>query len=231
VRDPLGRTWSTKFYPEAHTEVVSSRILWALGYHQPPVYFLETWAAADAPVDNPQTAARFREKKPDFHGLREEKNWSYFPNPFVGTRALTGLLVLQVLLGNSDLKDEQNMIYTLDEPVDGAARWYVARDLGQTFGRTGIMNAPRDDAKVFDETPFILGVKDGIVKFDYRGRHDPLFRHITPADVHWICTRLARITDRDWDDMFRAAGYSAPLIARYVHRLKEKIAEGLAVGE
>ena len=41
-------------------------------------------------------------------------------NPFVGTRQLNGLLVLQAMLGNSDLKDEQNVIYTLTEPFEGA---------------------------------------------------------------------------------------------------------------
>ena len=42
-------------------------------------------------------------------------------------------------------------------------RWYVARDLGQTFGRTGVLDAPRGDIEVFEETPFITGVVNGRV--------------------------------------------------------------------
>jgi hypothetical protein len=48
--------------------------------------------------------------------------------------------------GNSDLKDEQNDIYALAEPVEGARRWYVARDLGQSFGHTGVIDNQWNDA-------------------------------------------------------------------------------------
>jgi hypothetical protein len=131
VHDPDKRKWSAKFPPEAPTEVVASRILWAVGYHQPPVYYLGKWNAVGAPDPNPQLPARFREVKPAFHGLDAKGHWSYYRNPFVGTPELNGLLVLQAMLGNSDLKDEQNDLYEFTEPVEGARRWYVARDLGK----------------------------------------------------------------------------------------------------
>ena len=121
---------------------------------------------------------------------------------------MNGLLVLQAMLGNSDLKDEQNAIYKLDEPFEGAKQWYVARDLGQTFGRTGVLDAPRGDIDVFEQTPFITGVVNGRVQFDYRGRHDALFDDITPADVRWICARLQTLTDEQWHDAFRAGGFA-----------------------
>jgi hypothetical protein len=229
VADPHGREWSVKLYPEARTEVVASRILWGIGYHQPPVYSLDRWAAKGARGPNPQPVARFREEKPAFHGLRESGPWSYADNPFVGTRPLQGLLVLHVMLGNSDLKPENNMLYTLTKSVEGADRWYVARDLGHTFGRTGVVDAPRDDLEVFERTPFITGVRDGVVTFDYRGLHGQLFTRITVADVQWICRRLSGLTDEQWADAFRAAGYAEPTAQRYIRRLKQKIAEGLAV--
>ncbi len=229
VVDPQGREWSVKFPPEATTEVVASRLLWGLGYHQPPIYLLSKWRADGAKEPNPQRPARFREKKPAFHGLTDGDNWSYFENPFVGTPQMNGLLVLQVMLGNSDLKDEQNVLYTLNRAVEGARRWYVARDLGHTFGRTGVMNAPRGDIEVFEETPFIKGVNNGRVEFDYRGRHDALFDRISIADVRWICQRLSRLTDRQWQDAFRAGGYDAALAQRFIRRMKQKIAEGNAL--
>jgi hypothetical protein len=230
VVDRAGREWSAKLYPEARTEVVASRILWGVGYHQPPVYSLEQWNAAGAEGPNPQPVARFREEKPDFHGLDEDGPWSYADNPFVGTRPLTGLLVLQAMLGNSDLKPDNNMRYALARPVEGARQWFVARDLGHTFGRTGVFGAPRDDIDVFDETPFILGVADGRVRLDYRGLHSSLFKQITVEDVRWICRRLAALSDAQWADAFRAGGYAEPTAQRYIRRLKQKIAEGLAVG-
>jgi hypothetical protein len=230
VEGPGKRKWSAKFPPEASTEVVASRILWGVGYHQPPIYYVGRWNAEGAPDPNPQLPARFRETKPDLHGLETEGIWSYYRNPFVGTRELNGLLVLQVMLGNSDLKDEQNELYKLKEPFEGALRWYVARDLGQSFGRTGVIDAPRGDVKVFEDTPFIKGVVGQYVRFDYRGRHGILVDHMTVADVGWICEKLQRLTDAQWQDAFRAGGYAPEVANRFIRRLKQKIEEGLALG-
>jgi hypothetical protein len=229
VIGPGDREWSVKFRPEAITEVSASRIVWGAGFHQPPVYLVEKWTAEDAPRLNPQEAARFREKAPDFHGLDTDDDWSFYQNPFVGTRQLAGLLVLQAMLGNSDLKDENNALYALDEPVEGARRWYVTRDVGHTFGRMGLLGAPRGDIEVFELTPFIKGVKDGRVLLQLGGRHNRLFDDITPADVRWICGLLDRLTDEQWQDAFRAGGFDRPTADRFIRRMKQKIAEGLAL--
>jgi hypothetical protein len=229
VEDAAGRKWSAKFPPEAPTEVVASRILWGVGYHQPPIYYVGKWNAEGAPAANPQLPARFRESKPDFHGLDAKGDWSYYKNPFVDTREMHGLLVLQVMLGNSDLKDEQNALYELDEAVEGARKWYVARDLGQTFGRTGVIDAPRGNIEVFEQTPFIKGVAGGKVRFDYRGRHGVLVSNMTPADVRWICERLQTLTDEQWQDAFRAGGYAPQIANRFIRRMQQKIKEGLAM--
>jgi hypothetical protein len=229
VTDARDREWSVKFPPEAAPEVVASRLLWGVGYHQPPVYYLAEWQAAKATSPNPQLPARFRESKPDLHGLDAEGAWSYYRNPFVGTRQLHGLLVLHAMLGNSDLKDEQNAIYVLDTPLEGARRWYVARDLGQTFGRTGALDPPRGDPDVFDKAGFIRGVDGGYVRFHYQGRHRELFERITPADVRWICERLDALSDAQLRDAFRAGGYPDLTADRFIRRLEQKIAEGLQV--
>lgn len=229
LKGPGDREWSAKFPPEAPTEVVASRILWGLGYHQPPIYYVARWNAEKATSPNPQLPARFREKKPDLHGLDATGAWSYYRNPFVGTPQHTGLLVLQAMLGNSDLKDAQNVIYRLDDKFEGAKTWYVARDLGQTFGRTGVLDAPRGDVEVFEQTPFIKGVVNGRVVLDYRGRHRVLFKHIRPSDVRWTCTELDRLADTQWQDAFRAGGYPKPIADRFIARMKQKIREGLAL--
>lgn len=227
VKDPHDREWSVKFPPEASTEVATSRILWGIGYHQPPVYYLSEWQAHKAASPNPQLPARFRERAPDFHGLEAGGLWSYYDNPFAGTRQMNGLLTVHAMLGNSDLKDEQNTIYTLTSTAEGARRWYVARDLGQTFGRTGALDPPRGDPEVFEATKFITGVEGGYVRFEYRGRHKALFERITPADVRWVCQRMAALTDTQLQDAFRAAGYPKITADRFIRRLEQKIAEGL----
>jgi hypothetical protein len=231
VEGPESRKWSVKLPPEAPTEVVASRILWGVGFHQPPIYYVGRWNAEGSPDHNPQLPGRFRESKPDLHGLDADGTWSYYHGPFVGSRELNGLLVLMVMLGNSDLKDEQNAIYNLKRPVEGAARWYVARDLGQSFGRTGVIEAPRGDVKVFEDTPFIKGMAGPYVRFDWRGRHGVLLDHITAVDVRWICEKLGRLTDQQWQDAFRSGGYAPAISDRFIRRFKQKIVEGLALGQ
>ncbi|HET9371274.1 MAG TPA: hypothetical protein VFO19_13535 [Vicinamibacterales bacterium] len=231
VKDARNREWSVKLPPEAYTEVVASRIHWGIGYHQPPLYFVREWQAEGATAPNPQLPGRFREKNPSFHGIDEKGAWSYYENPFVGTRQMNGLLVLQAMLGNSDLKDSNNSIYELKEPAEGARQWYVARDIGHTFGRTGRLNAARGDIEVFEQTPFIRRIDGDRVELEYSGRHRDLFANLTTADIRWLCRELARLTDAQWRDAFRAAGYEPDTAGRFIRRLKAKIAEGLALPE
>lgn len=229
VVDGAKRQWSAKFPPEAHSEIVSSRLLWGIGYHQPPIYYLAGWRALGADGPNPQKGARFREKKPDFHGLSDKDTWSYYENPFSDTVQMHALLAFSAMLGNSDLKDKQNALYTLKDPVEGAEKWYVARDLGQTFGRSGGFNPPRADASVFEKTRFILGTNGDRVQFEYNGRHKELFDKIRVSDVVWLCDRLSKLSDQQMLDAFRAGGYDAASAAPFITKLKAKIAEGLAL--
>jgi hypothetical protein len=67
------------------------------------------------------------------------------------------------------------------------------------------------------------------VIFDYRARHKELLEDITPADVVWTCRLLDRITDKQWEDMFRAATYPSAVGERFRIHLESKIAEGLAL--
>ena len=122
VEGPGGRKWSAKLPPEASTEVVASRLLWGVGYHQPPIYYVGRWNAEGASDQNPQLPGRFRESKPDLHGLDAKDIWSYYQNPFVGTRELNGLLVLQAMLGQ--LRSEGRAERALHS--EGAVRRRVA---------------------------------------------------------------------------------------------------------
>ena len=47
--------------------------------------------------------------------------------------------------------------------------------------------------------------------------------------MRWICGRLQRLSDAQWRDAFRAGGYPPDDAERFIRRLKQKIAEGLAL--
>ena len=69
------------------------------------------------------------------------------------------------------------------------------------------------------------------VRFEYRGRHRVLVDHMTPADVRWICEKLQRLSDKQWNDAFRAGGYAPEAASGFIRRFKQKIEEGLALGK
>jgi len=45
----------------------------------------------------------------------------------------------------------------------------------------------------------------------------------------WTVRLLDQITDAQWHDAFRAANYPPDVSARFIKKMKAKIAEGLAV--
>jgi len=226
VRGPGDIEWSAKQGPEAQAEVTASRLVWALGFHQPPVYYLEKWTLVGGKNAGEQTRARFR---PEIKELDKVGEWGWQSNPFRATEPYRGLMVMMILLNNSDLKSAQNAIYDLKKPREGAQRWYVVRDLGHSFGETGKFRADRNDVVKFETEVFTKGVSDGKVKFNWSGFHKELVSELTPADVRWTCERLARLSDKQWQDAFRAGGYEPALAERYIRRFKQKIEEGLAL--
>jgi hypothetical protein len=224
VEDASGRAWSVKQGREASVEPTLSRVLSALGYHQPPVFFLRSFVLSrDGRIARAE-GGRFRPKIP---GFREAGDWSWQQNPFVGTPPYQGLLVVLLLFNSSDLKNDNNSIYELAEPRESASRWFVVRDIGAALGETARIDPPRGNPDLFEQAPFITGVRDGFVEFAYEGWHQELVRRrITPADVAWACTRLAQLSDRQWGDAFRAGGYDPNTADRFIRRIKLKIAEG-----
>jgi hypothetical protein len=228
VAGPDGVEWSAKIGPEAQTEVVVSRLLWGLGYHQPPTYYLPSWNV-DLGRDGKkrESEARFRPKLPQLKHLKEYWHWA--DNPFLGAREFRGMLVVMLMLNSTDLKDDNNSIYELVEPWDGATRWYLARDVGAALGETGKLYPRRNWLQGFEKGAFLTDVSEPRVHFDYTGRHQELLTMITADDVRWAAGRMSRLTDAQWRDAFRAGNYSDADAARYIARIKEKIADGGAL--
>ncbi|HEU5179960.1 MAG TPA: hypothetical protein VFW45_04165 [Candidatus Polarisedimenticolia bacterium] len=226
VKDSKGRTWDVKLGDEAQPEVVTSRILWALGYHQPIVRYVSHWRMAGGPTTQPEPG-RFRLASDH----RTEGEWSWHKNPFVETPAYRGLVLANVILNNWDLDRTNNRVYRSDLWPKGQERRYVVQDVGASLAKTRWPIGTRNDLEDFESQDFVIGVRNGRVEFDFHGNHTDLVRDMKPPDVAWICRLMSRLSDRQLDDAFRAAEYPPEVRARYVRKIREKIAQGLELGD
>jgi hypothetical protein len=229
VVDSRGREWSVKQsppngqVPEGPIEVVLSRVLSAAGYHQPPVYYLPSFTLIDDWGERTTSGGRFRLKDKT---LKDRGVWSWQQNPFVGTKPYQGLLVILLMFSSSDLKNSNNTLY--EHRADaGVELWYVVRDLGTALGESGRLAPRRGDPDLFRRQRFIEGVRDGFVVFDYDGRHQEVVRRrITVDDVKWAADLLAGLSERQWQDAFRAAGYQPAIASRFIEKLRANVELG-----
>lgn len=223
VVDSQGREWKVKLGNEVQPEIVSSRLLWAIGFHQPPTYYVASLNLEGGKPEDQGRSARLRVEE----GYKTEGIWSWHENPYVGTQPFKGLLVANLIVNNWDLKPSNNRVYLFE---NGAPRRrFVVQDLGASLGKTRWPVGNRNNAADFESQTLIDRVQGGVINFDYHARHGELFKDITPADVVWVCRLMARLTDDQWNAAFRAANYSESLSKRFIAKLKSKIEEGLAL--
>ena len=88
------------------------------------------------------------------------------------------------------------------------------------------LRAAEGPRRAFERHPFILGVSDGHVDFAYGWYRKLVEDAITPDDVVWASNLLARLSDRQWRDAFRAGGYEPAVADRFIRKLREKVRQG-----
>jgi hypothetical protein len=235
VTDPFGREWHVTQHAhnaagaEGPVEVVLSRVLGAVGYHQPPVYFLPsfTMTTGTDPEADAQAGGRFRFQTPL---LESAGTWSWERNPFVGTQPYQGLLVILLLFNSTDLNDSNNTLYRVSFHGE-VEHWYVVRGLGAALGETARLSPRGDDVDRYEQSRFIVGVKNGFVDFANRSSYQRLFqRRITVDDVRWAGRLLARLTDDQWHDAFRAGGFTPDVADRFIRKIEMNIEEAQSLG-
>jgi hypothetical protein len=226
VEDPNGIEWDAKVGGEVRSEIVVSRLLWGVGFHQPPMYYLRDWKLIGGPVEvGPE--ARMR---PDPPGWDKRDTWDWRRNPFVGTTELNGLIVAMALVNNWDVKTSNNAIYERERETP--RRIYVVKDLGRSLGHSiGWFWGGNDEAEPFSKTRLISDVNGDEVELDF---DELILTWGVDGDIHvddvlWICRRFARLSPKQWNDAFRAAGYDAAEARPFIETLQRKVREGLAL--
>ena len=233
VKDSDGREWSVKqaypggLDPEGPVEVVLSRVLSAVGYHQPPVYYLPAFRMKDDWGVHIEAGGRFRMKEPT---LKDVGPWKWEDNPFVGSKPYQGLIVMLTMFNSTDLKNSNNTLYE-HRVGDLVEQRYAVRDVGAALGDHNPMAPRKGHPDSFERVPYILGVNNGFVQFAYDGWYKNLTRNrITTEDVAWASNLLGQLTPQQWEAAFNAGGYTPEVAKRFIAKLREKIEQGRSVG-
>ncbi|HKR23033.1 MAG TPA: hypothetical protein VJS17_10580 [Pyrinomonadaceae bacterium] len=254
VTDARGETWVVKVGPEAQAETVASRLIWSVGYFADEAYYVDRAEIKDLPkltrgqefIENRSVVrgARFEPKRKN---ISRGANWDWEVNPFLKTRELDGLKVLMVLLANYDTSLRNNRVLGTNNSETGEleAR-YVATDVGATLGKVGGLGGKRSKNTLedFRSSKFILGVENGLVKFDYdttpkkmgvfasifkpsyrssQERKERVMQNISVENARWIGSLLTELSDEQIRDAFRAANYDQKTMDGFVVVIRERI--------
>jgi hypothetical protein len=255
VSDRRGVKWSVKLGPEAQAETVATRLVWAVGYFAEEAYYFDRVRVENLPrlsrgqqhVKRPGVVygARFEPRR---EGVRKAGTWDWNKNPFAGTKELSGLKVIMILLNNYDARKENNQILVrVDTKGKRPVARYIVSDLGASLGRAGGLGGKRskNDLEDFLSTRFVLGVEDGAVEFDYDTRptglgvisilYPPYYmgevkkeksmRGIPVEHARWVGSLLSRLSDNQLREAFRAAGYDTRTMKGYVLAIRQRVSQ------
>ena len=245
-------TWRVKLGKEAQTETVATRLVWAVGYFAEEAHYFKSAKIKNLPRlsrgnefirGNEVIGARFEPRRKN---VIRGNVWDWNKNPFANTYELNGLKILMILLNNYDAGKENNRImYVSNNNTGRYEARYVVTDLGATLGKAdGIGgNRSKNNLRDFLSTRFVMGVKNGVVDFDYDTRPTGLgiltifhpgyyrgqvkkeksMRNIPVEHARWIGSLLSQLTDKQLGDMFRAARYDDLTTKSYVKTFRERI--------
>jgi len=244
VRDEQGVRWKAKLGQEVKSETAATRLVWAAGYFTDEDYYLP-----ELHVDNMPKLKRgseFVSADGTVRGVRMERylkgekkagNWSWFKNPFTGTKEFNGLRIMMTLINNWDLKEINNSIYQ----VKGESPRYVVTDLGATFGETGnTITRSKSNPEDYYKSEFIQKVTPDHVDFhlssrpffltavavpnyNKRTRMQEVAKNIPIADAIWLGKLLEPLSDDQIRDVFRAAGYNDKDVEENATVVKQRI--------
>lgn len=255
VRDARGTVWRVKLGPEAQSETVSTRLVWSVGYFAEEAYYFDRVQVKELPrlsrgreyVGRDTRMVYGARFEPRREGVERGSDWDWSDNPFKGTRELSGLKVLMILLNNFDARAANNRIFYARNSAGSREARYTVSDLGATLGKADGLGGRRtkNNLKDFLSTRFVTGTEDDgrTVEFDYDTRPTKLgvfsifyppyyrgevkkekaMRGIPTEHARWIGSLLSQLSDEQLRDAFRAANYNRATMNGYVRALRERI--------
>jgi hypothetical protein len=228
IKDGSGREWVAKIADESRPEAAAVRLLWGIGYKTEINYLVPRLTI---PTRGTYNNVRLEARPAN---IERGERWDWQDNPFADARELRGLKIMMAMINNWDLKTGNNIILET-----GGRHHYVVSDLGSAFGKMAITSGfffnrfgrSVDEPAAFMKSKFINEVTDdGFVDFAYNGKGAGLLDDITPADAAWAGRLLGQLSNKQLDDAFRAANYSASERRTLIQALTGRIRELQRVG-
>ena len=252
VRDRDGVKWKVKLGTEAKPETVATRLVWAAGYFVNEDYFLSALRVDDMPRLRRRGANRFIEPSGVMRNVRlkrepeDEKKigtWSWRDDPFSSSREWNGLRVMMALINNWDLENKNNSVYE-EKKTGQKQRIYMVSDLGASFGTAWLDRThakSKGNLEWYQRTRFITRIRHNSVDFEDPRRPAMIVlanphefftrigirwigRDVPRDDARWMGGLLARLSEGQIRDAFRAAGYSPEEIDGFAAVVENRIA-------
>jgi hypothetical protein len=233
IIDANGVKWNLKFDEEVHAEVAASRLAWACGYMVEESYFIPSGKvngvtglgrARKFVGSDGSFANAMAEKRPD-NIARRAVNWDWNSNPFVGTKELSGLAILNCLLSNWDAKPTNNNVLGMYDNTGKVKDWYLVADWGGTFGKTGgFLSHSKWDLADYSKQRFIDGSSGGAISFHYSGKMSVL-RSVPRAHAQWFLGVIGKLSDNQIREAFRAAGATQAETDGFATQIRKRISE------
>lgn len=234
IKDANGVLWNMKFDEEVHSEVACARIAWACGYMVEESYFVPSGkvegvtglgrAKKFVGSDGSFTSAMFEKRPADI--TRRGTFWSWDSNPFSGTKELSGLAILAVMLNNWDAKQDNNNVLGMPAEDGTVADWYIVADWGGTLGKMGgVFSHSKWDLDAYRKQGFIDKTSGSSLRLHYTGKGGNILNAVPLDHAKWFAGVVGQLTDAQIRDAFRAAGASDSDGAGFSARIREKISE------
>lgn len=231
VTDAAGKKWNMKFAEEVHAEVACSRIVWALGYLVEESYFMASVkvdgvtglgrAAKYVSKDGTATNVMF-EARPE--NIERTPEWDWDSNPFAGTKELSGLAMVAVMLNNWDAKTTNNARFMVTQPDGTVQQWYLVADWGGTLGKMGgVFSHSKWDPEAFQKQGFIDRVSGSTLKLDYSGKGGRILQGVPVDHAKWFAGMVGQLSDAQLSAAFKAAGASSSETSAFVGKIRQKI--------
>jgi hypothetical protein len=243
VKDGSGATWNVKFGFEVRPESFCWRLVRACGYFAEPSFFVASGKLQgfqptkrkdpSLHADGSFMDGRFQYRDPDLKFL-DDKNWLFDAPPYGGTKELSGLKILIVLLSNWDNKDARVGAGGPNTAIFELRKSYGTRficaftDWGAGLGttdRAGRLNW-RCAPFLEESGHWVERVENGKLVFDYDGNIREGFRTGIPvAHAAWFMKYLGAITDDQLRAGLKASGANDADMACLAKALRMRIEE------